>query len=257
MIYFSDRLSHKGAHVKSFIKSTCLIIFSVFFLLFIPGCGAPPPPEISPEEILSRSVDRMESSAGFEFIIERSGAFAFLDKDEMISFRRATGKYLSPDSFETEVRVIGPGIVVDVFLIGVDGIQWETNILTGEWQLSDPNFNFNPSVFFHPETGLRMFLANDLSDIEYVGFAELVEVPGKPLYYLKAKMNGERVNSYSYGLIDAETLKVSMWVDPDTFDMHRILLVDPVDEGEEEDTIWQIDFWNFDTIFEIAVPIQD
>ena len=254
---FSDRLSQYGDLMKSFNKSTFLVIVSILFLLLITGCGAPSPPDISPEEILSRSVERIEFSVGFEFIIQRSGAFAYLDKDKMISFRRATGKYISPDSYETEVRVIAPGIVVDVFLIGVDGTQWETNFVTGEWQLSDPDFNFSPSVFFHPETGLRLFLTNDLSDIEYIGYEELVEIPGEPLYYLKAKMNGERVNSYSYGLIDAETLEVSMWVDPDTFDIHRILLVDPADEGEEEDTLWQIDFWNFDTTFEIIAPVID
>jgi hypothetical protein len=233
------------------------ILFVILSFLIIPGCGDPTLPDLSSEEILERALGQMEVSAGFEFSIERTGAFAYLDEKEGVSLKRVTGKFVSPDSFDAVARLITPVFPVDVFIISVDGTQWETNRRNGKWRLSDPDFKFDPSVFFHPETGLGLVLANDLSDIEFVGFADLIELPGKSLYELKAKMDGERMNSFSYGLIDAQMLNVSLWIDPDTFDVHRILIVDPADEGEEEDTNWTIDFWNFNTIFEILPPTLD
>lgn len=66
---------------------------SVFGLL-LTSCGASQIKQLPPGEIISRSANRMASLAGFEFLIERSGAPAFLDYEETISFRRAEGKFV-------------------------------------------------------------------------------------------------------------------------------------------------------------------
>ncbi|MCW5879288.1 MAG: hypothetical protein KIS80_10535, partial [Anaerolineales bacterium] len=74
---------------------------------------------------------------------------------------------------------------------------------------------------------------------------------------LEALMAGEHASILTFGMIDPEELKVSIWVDPVTFDIERITLVDPANQEADEDTIWQIDFWNFNTRFEIAAPSVD
>jgi len=232
------------------------LIFSIFFLLFLSGCIGSSTHELSPEEIISQTADRMETLSGFEFLIELSGAPAFLDNNMMISFRRAEGQYNSPDKVDATVRVIGLGLVTDVQIISVGGTQWETNFLTGEWQLSDPQYSFNPSLLFDPETGIRAVLVNDLSNLELVGFEELVEVPGISLYFITATVDGERLYSLTFGMIDADTLNVRLYIDPDSFDLHRIVMVDTAVEVDSEDTIWQMDFWSFNEIFDIEPPIK-
>jgi hypothetical protein len=197
----------------------------------------------------------MTSLKGFEFTVDRTGAPAFLDSADTISFRKASGEYNAPDQVSAMVRVIGPGVIADVELINIEGVQWETNFLSGEWQLSDPGNSFNPAVLFHPETGIQAALANDLVDIILLGFDELEEVPGLPLLAFTAVLEGDRANKVTFGMIDAEPLEVKMWIDPRTYDLHRLMIIDPMDEGEEEDTIWQLDFWNFDRTFEIEPPM--
>ncbi|MCP4418562.1 MAG: hypothetical protein GY805_18235, partial [Chloroflexi bacterium] len=93
------------------------------------ACRQPSLPEISAEELVQRSAERMKDSDGFQFTIERDGAPAFLDLQETISFRRAIGAFVAPDRALATVRVIGPGIITDVDVISVAEIQWQTNVV--------------------------------------------------------------------------------------------------------------------------------
>lgn len=231
-----------------------LALFIVMMTIGLSGCGSPTLPDLPPGEIVALSADRMRTVTGFEFSIDRSGEPAYLDPQETVSFRRAVGKFTYPDGVMATVRVIAPGLVTEVHIISIEGTQWETNLLTGEWQASDPRYSFNPAVLFDPETGIQKLLATELKVVELLGFEELAEIPGLPLLALTATMEGDQAYSMTYGMIDRETLAVKLWVEPLRYDLYRMMIVDPRDEGEEEDTTWQIDFWNFDQEFEIAAP---
>jgi hypothetical protein len=227
----------------------------VLFGALSAGCAKAPIEQLQPDAIIARSADQMTSLRGFEFLIERSGESAFLDYEETISFRRAEGLFVSPDRAQVIVRVITPGLVTEVQIISIGDQQWETNLLTGEWQASDPRFSFNPSLLFHPDSGIPAILADGLQDATLVGIQELPEIPGKRLYAVTASLQGERAHQMTYGMIDRDPLQIRLWVDPDSFDLYRIILIDPLDPGEDEDTTWQIDFWNHGATFEINQPI--
>ena len=218
------------------------------------GCGKTQLEDLTAEEIISRSSDRMTGLAGFEFLIERTGEPVFLDYAETISFRRAEGKFVSPDQLYANVRIIAPGLVTEVRIIQIEDEQWETNLLTGEWQPTDPRYHIDLNLLFDAENGIPAVLKTDLLNPTLVGFEELPEIPGKDLYAIEADLEGERATQMSYGMIDNEKLSAKVWVDPDSFDLHRIKIVDPADPGDEEDTIWQFDFWSFGTNFEIEKP---
>ena len=237
-----------------FTKRVVCIVLIVFGVMMT-ACGNPQVEEIPPEEIISRSAQRMGTVTGFEFLIDRSGASVFLDYNETISFRRAEGQFNSPDHVYSNVRIIAPGIVTEVQIISIEGSQWETNLLTGEWQASDPIYSFNTSRLFDPEIGIPAILAKDLTSLALIGLEELPEVPGKKLYALEASLLGDHAYEMTYGMIDKDPLKIKLWIAPETFDLYRIILIDPADPGDEEDTVWQIDFWNLDKTFEIEKPI--
>jgi hypothetical protein len=109
---------------------------------------------------------------------------------------------------------------------------------------------------FHVETGIPAVLAHELTDARLLGMQEIPEVPGKKLYALETVMQGERAYQMTFGMIDNEPLRVQLWIDPVTFDLYRVVLVDPADPGAEQDTLWQIDFWSFGSTFEIEPPIN-
>ncbi|MCJ7622995.1 MAG: LppX_LprAFG lipoprotein [Anaerolineaceae bacterium] len=222
-------------------------------LLVLTGCSGTPTPEFTPEEIIFRSAERMKSISGFELLFDRSGASAYLDYEETLSLSKMEGHYDAPDKVRATVRVIAPGFVVDVDVITVGRTQWQTNVFTGEWEQLPEDWGFNPSTLFDPEFGLGAILTADLSDVELLGLEELEEMPGKKLYTISAVLAGENIFDLSNWLIGPDDMDAKIYIDPDTFDLHRTILTEH--QGDEElERIWTIDFWNFDTVENIEPP---
>ncbi len=238
-------------HIKRIFVCACVMMT----LVVLTACGKPQVEQLPPHEIIARSAERMASLAGFEFLVERSGASAFLDLAETISFRRAEGRFVSPDRVDTKVRVIAPGLVTEVQIISIEGRQWETNLLSGQWQPSDPRYTFNPALLFNAETGIPFVLAHGLINPVLLGIEELPEIPGESLYVVEASLQGDSAYQMTFGMIDKETLHIKLWVHPESFDLYRFVLIDPADPDDEEDTTWQIDFWSFGDTFVIEEPL--
>lgn len=227
-----------------------LLALSAFWMT---GC-APLKPAPPPGEILTRSAQRMQSLRGFDFQIMRTGAPAFFDPQAQIAFRKAEGEYVAPDAVSTTVRVIAPGVVTDVKIVSKGGQQWETNFLTGQWHPSDPRYAFNPVRLFDPANGIPAIMATDMKDVVLVGIEQLTEVPGKKLYAITATVDGRRAYDMTYGMINAVPLEAKIWIDPNTFDLYRIYITDPVTPDPKDDTYWQIDFWDFNGNFTVDFP---
>lgn len=230
------------------------LIISLLSLLAIAGCGPEAIEDLPPEEIISNSVVRMKAMEGYKFLIDRSGAFAFLDAGQTISFSRAEGNYVRPDRVIANVRVIAPGLVVEVEVVGIGSEQWQTNMLTREWEPMSDDIGFNPSALFHPETGIPSVFETDLSNMVLIGTEELEEIPGKQLYALSGLLAGEQIYQISFGLIGPDELNVKLWIAPETFELYRMVVIEPGQDGEE-DTTWLLDFWAFDQTKEISPPL--
>ena len=201
----------------------CLIILS----LFLAACrqDATPPP--SPEEITANSAQVMKSLPGFHFIIERDGAPAYLDYAETLNFRRAEGDFVSPDRAHATIRIIAPGLVAEISIIGIGENYWETNLLTGEWIALPPGTGFNPAIMFDPQIGFQPILESDLSNLQLLGTEELEDLPGIPLYALTGTLAGERLWQMSYEMIGPETMSVQMWIEPESYYLYRVIITEP------------------------------
>lgn len=197
----------------------------------------------------------MQSQPGFKFRILRSGAPVAVDPTGFVIFREAEGTFVAPDKVETTVKVIIPGIVAEVSVISIGGQEWETNILTGEWQEVPGEFAFKPAVLFDPAGGIQQVLDENLTAVELLGTTELEELPGLSLYHLSGKMDGTAVHALTFGLIDEQPLDIELWIAPDTFELVRVTITDPIDEGADEPTVWQLDFWDYGTVVEIEPPL--
>lgn len=231
-----------------------LLLTITLWLMLLAACQPPPPPDLPPAEIVSRSAAAMSALPGFHFIIDRSGAPAYVDPDNTISFRRATGDYVAPDRAQASVRVILPGLVTDLQVISIAAIQWETNPLTGEWMELPPDWGFNPSVLFREDVGLQAVLSTDLTDMTLIGSERLEDGPDTPLYHVTGTVAGERLYTMSGFLIGPDAVTVSLWIDPESFYLHRVAVTEPV-AGSPEPSLWQIDFQNFAQVVSIEPPV--
>jgi hypothetical protein len=235
-----------------------LWILTFFMLtLFLSACGYTRTSINDPRKLVSLSTAKMQQLKGFQYQINRTGEPAFLDYNETISFRKAEGFYVIPDRVTAKVRVITSLIVAEVNIISIGDKQWETNLVTGAWQRVPAEYAFQPQILLNPETGLQAILEEQLYDLTLLGLDEIEELPGKKLHHIHGLLNGDAAYNLTYGMIDNETLDVDIWVDPESYVIHRVIVIDPMNEGEDEDTVWQIDFWNFDKVIEINPPLEE
>ncbi|HRQ38184.1 MAG TPA: LppX_LprAFG lipoprotein [Chloroflexota bacterium] len=224
-------------------------------VLLLTACRSTELPELPPAEIVQNAADRMNTLPGFRFDISREGAPAYLDPDNILSFRRATGAYVAPDKALATVRVIGPGLITDVNVISIAETQWQTNVATGEWEELPPNWGFNPAVLFDASVGLPTILTNDVSNLQ-LGEPQNLKGNGGPdqlLYYLTGDVAGERLYTMSGTLIGPQAVTVQMWIAPETFELVRVVVTEP-EPGEP--SIWQVDFANYGEVVEIQPPIE-
>jgi hypothetical protein len=222
------------------------------FILLLSACQSHQAVDLAPEEILLRSSERIRSLGGFHVSFLRTGAPAYLDYEGTLSFSRLDGNYVAPDRIQAKVKVIAPGIVVEVDVISISRMQWQTNVITGQWELLPEDWGFNPASLFESRNGLPAILIADLSDLQ-VSKDELDEMPGKALYLLTARLDGKNLFALSNGLIGPDAMDAQIWIDPQTFDIHRVVLGEHAQDAERERT-WQIDFWDFDKAIDIQVP---
>lgn len=224
----------------------------------VAACNTPEIPELPAAEIVQNSAIRMNELAGFNFDITREGAPAYLDPDEILSFRRAAGAYVAPDKAKATVRVIGPGLITDIDVISIAETQWQTNVATGAWEELPPNWGFNPAVLFDEHVGLQAILTTDMTNLQQGEPHNLKDTggPDQLLYYLTGDVAGEGLYEMSGTLIGPEPVTVEIWIAPETFELVRVLVTEPV-PGAEEPSIWQLDLSGFDDVIEIEPPLAD
>lgn len=235
---------------------TTIILTALILLLTLTACGNQTLPDIPAEELVQLAAERMKNSDGFQFVIERDGAPAYLDPGETLSFRRATGAFVAPDRALATVRVIGPGIITDVDVISVAEIQWQTNVVTGAWEELPPNWGFNPAVLFDDDIGIQAVLLADLSDVALAEPENLAESegPDELLYSVTAVATGENLYQMSGYLIGPAQVDIQLWIRPETFGLVRIVVREPEPEDEELESIWQVDISNYDELIDIQPP---
>ena len=200
----------------------------------------------------------MNDMAGFSFDISREGAPAYLDPDEILSFRRAAGSYVAPDKAAASVRVIGPGLITDVDVISIAETQWQTNVATGAWEELPPNWGFNPAVLFDADVGLPTILTADLQNLQLLEPSTLADsaTTDALLYHLTGEVTGTRLYEMSGTLIGPDPVSVEMWIAPGTFELVRVVVDEPL-AGTDESTVWQLDFANFDETIAIEPPLTE
>lgn len=217
------------------------------------GCGAAGEEEVTPEMLLASGVAHMAALPGFEFSITEEGPVVYLDADQNVAFSEAAGHYVSPDKAMTTVTITALGMLTEITVISLQDIQWATNPLTQMYQELPDEYLFKPTQYLDPEAGFFPSLGDGLADLVLVGEEELETLPGLSLTHLSGTLPGEVILEVSKGLISVESMQGDLWMDPDSNEVHRVVLTD-TSGGEGALSVWTFDFWNFGAVIPITAP---
>jgi hypothetical protein len=231
-----------------------LLAALIALLVVAGGCRQePPPPEPTAVEIIQQAVTRLTTTDGFHFTVDLSGAPAYLDPAGQLGFRTAVGDFSAPDRAQATVRAAAFGLITDVNVISIGENQWQTNLLTRQWEQLPPEWGFNPGALFDPATGLPAILTQDLTNAAITGREQLEGGPNQELYVITGQVTGERLAAISGGLIGPQAVDVTLYIAPDSYEISRILVSEPEPDAPEP-SLWQLDFSQYDQQLEIAPP---
>ncbi len=135
-----------------------ILILLVILILLLVSCSSEPTvtPTPTPDSktVAEKAGAAMESVESLHFVFQRDGAPTFVDAEQSLAFRRAEGDYSAPDQMQAAVMIVAGGFVAEVQVISIEGEQWMTNLLTGQWEKVPSSWGLDPSDFFDPEIGI-------------------------------------------------------------------------------------------------------
>lgn len=220
--------------------------------LVLAACAGAPTPLPAAETLLDQSAQALQRLQSAHFVIERTGAPAYVDQGQTLIFRRAEGDFAAPDQARATVRVIGATLVADVDIVALGDRYWETNPLTHAWG-NYSGLGYNPAAIFNPQTGLAALLRHDLTNLQLVGLDRLDGYPKEKLFHLSAEAAGERASAMTAGMVGRGRLKLDWWVQPQTNYTLRLRIVEPeTDPGDP--TVWEVEFDSFNAPVTLTPP---
>jgi hypothetical protein len=220
--------------------------------ILLTACGGKATPMPSAEEVLQRCVQALQGMQTTHFILERSGAPAYIDESYTLNLERMEGDVQTPDRAKASVRVAGPALVFEIQIVTIGDAWWQTNPLTGAWEPS-AGTGYNPATFLDPQSGLASFLSEDLTGLTLAGLETLEDFPGERFFHLTAEAPGADMAAITGGLIGLGRLKIDLWILPDTYYPARMQVVD-VETDPVDPTVWVLDLDRFDAPVTIEAP---
>ncbi len=233
------------------------IILLIILLLTGTGCAAlnrGPTPTATPNlpvvEIVNRSSQAMLNVKTLHFTIELTGSLDYLDRPPTTALKYVEGDLLRPDRVQALVKVSNLGVISEIGLISVEGDSYVTNPINQRWEPLPPEWGwyFDPRLPFDEQYGIPAVIPT--VPLQKKGMEEM---EGRTVYYLEGVAQGEQITWWTAGLITAGDVPVQVWIDTETFLIHRVHLIE-LNSDPERPTEWDIRFSDFDQPLDIQVP---
>jgi LppX_LprAFG lipoprotein len=234
------------------------------FLLILAGCGgnqaASPTPLPEPKALLDVAAQTIQNARSVRFKLQLTGAPAFIDLNNLISFVSADGAYVSPDKVTGKVSAAVAGIsgTIDIVAIG-DDQYYKHTILTGNQWLKDAfSPGFNADRLIRGDQGIRKAI-DSLKNLQYVGTQDLF---GVQVHHIQGTAAVADIQAVTVGLIRGTgEATVDVYLNVETGNLERMTLLQAETATKEnpEPTLWTMEFFDYDKpdiVIEVPQQVQ-
>lgn len=200
--------------------------------------------------ILARASDRLADTQTVKFELEIDGD-SWIDDNHTMRLIAANGDLARPDKVDVEFQVNLLGAQnVSIRMITIGDKSWTTDLLTGKWGPSPPEFGYNPAVLFDNQNGLGpvagRLRAPTVESSEKVG--------GREAWKITGTVDETTIEPLTSGVIKGDEIAISLWVDKENDNILRIVLKEPEIEGKEHPATWTMTLTDHDSDIEIEAP---
>lgn len=188
------------------------------------------------EDILTDAAKHLEDSETMAFTMELEGS-TYVDEANTIQLLGAEGIMQRPDKVDVTFTALVLGRQqISIRMITIGEEAWITDIVTGKWVTSPPEFGYNPAILYDDELGLGPVMSR-MDDPELEGNEEIDD---RDTWHISATVDGEITSAMTSGTMRGTTQDLDLWIDTETSDILRIRIAEPDDEDLEDPAVWTL-----------------
>lgn len=217
--------------------------------LVLVACNAPAATPTSPPDpraLLNAAAADIQAVTSLRFKLQLTGAPAFIDDNNVISFNSADGVYVAPDKVSAKVSAAVFGVAGQIEIVTVGNDQYMKHIvLTGNrWLNMQFSPGFNADQLIRGDLGIKYAL-NALTDLTYHGVVDLF---GTPVHHISGKASVADISAVTVNLIRGTgTANADIYLNAANGRVERIVLVQPetVSDRHPEPTTWTMELFDY------------
>jgi hypothetical protein len=208
--------------------------------------------------LFQSAADEIQQIASLRFKLQLTGAPAFVDTANVISFISADGSYAAPDRVAAVVKaeVLGLSSQIDIVAIG-DKQYWKHEVLTARKWIDQPfSPGFNADKLIRSEDGIKKALRS-MRDVKMVG---KIDRFGVQVYHITGKANTADISALTVGLIRGTgEATVDAYMRVDTGRVDTLVLVQPetITPQTPNPTTWTLELFDYAAADIVITPPPD
>lgn len=208
--------------------------------------SAPVKKELTAQEIVDRSSEKMKELKSVHFRLELTGGKMALAPGMVVD--NVEGDAAVPGRIQAKTKATVLNMVVEMELVSVEGKQYLRNPLTKRWD--EIPAAFAQANFFSPESGAPAIMkgTKNLARLEN----EAVE--GTESYHLKGTLEPAAVVALTGGAPAGAPLAVEAWIGTGDFLVRQIKLQGAVLQGDQANVLRTLTLSRFNTPVTIEPP---
>ncbi len=206
--------------------------------------------DIAVDEVLQNASERLAATQTMAFRMSIEGT-TWIDDAHTLRLLSARGTMERPNKVDVEfqVEVAGaPRVSIRMITIGED--SWTTDIVTGRWVEAQEEFGYNPAILYDNQDGLGPVMGR-LQNPEIVGIEEVNDVQ---TYRVRGTVPGDVIEPLTAGTMEGSEITVELWIDGENWNLMRLSVAQPTDEGIEDPATWTMNLGDHDKQVSIERP---
>lgn len=206
--------------------------------------------DIAVEEVLRNASERLADTQTMAFRMSIEGT-TWIDDAHTLRLLGARGTMARPNKVDVEFQVEVAGAPrVSIRMITIGEESWTTDIVTGRWVEAQEEFGYNPAILYDNQDGIGPVMGR-LQDPEIVGIEDVNDVQ---TYHVRGTVPGEVIEPLTAGTMRGSTTTVDLWIDGENWNLVRVGVAEPKDEGIEDPATWTMNLGDHDKQVSIERP---
>lgn len=186
------------------------------------------------DTVLSNASQRLKDTQSMAFTMEIKGS-TWVDDKQTIRLLGAKGVMARPNAVDVQftAEVLGTN-QIDIRMITIGDDSWITDLVTGAWVPAPSEFGFNPAVLYDDQAGLGPVMGK-ITDPQLDGDEKIDDITCQRVI---GRVDEKTIAKLTASTMRGKDIALTLWVDPDTWNIRQIELVEPDEDDIDDPATW-------------------